>query len=69
MKDHLGAVVGVGSHLEEAGLGVHGELVKPHGADEGDVGGLAAREPLTNNHCHGAGTLWRHITSLKGLTV
>ena len=37
---HLGHVVGVGAHLELAGLRVQGEVVKPHWADEVDVGGL-----------------------------
>ena len=37
---HFGHVVGVGAHLELARLRVQGEVVKPHRADEVDVGGL-----------------------------
>ena len=44
IKDHPAHVVGVTPHLELAPLGVQGEGVKQHGADEGDVGGLAVKD-------------------------
>ena len=40
-EQQFGAVVGVRPNAELAGLRVKGELVEPHRADEGDVGGLA----------------------------
>ena len=46
IKDHPAHVVGVTPHLELAPLGVQGEGVKQHGADEGDAGGLAVVDPL-----------------------
>ena len=46
-KVELGHVVGVGAHLELAALRVQGELVEPHGADEGDVAGLAVHHSPT----------------------
>ena len=46
IKDHPAHVVGVTPHLELAPLGVQGEGVKQHWADEGDAGGLAVVDPL-----------------------
>ena len=67
-KVELGHVVGVGAHLELAALGVQGELVEAHGADEGDVGGLAVHHRPTCVDPE-AGQLGEHVDDLVGLEV
>ena len=41
LKNHFGAVVRIRSNLKLAAVGVEGELLECHGAEEGDLRGLA----------------------------
>ena len=52
LKQHFAAVVGIRSNLELAAVGVEGEHVEPHWAEEGDVGGLAVQHILFCTYPH-----------------
>ena len=52
LKQHFAAVVGIRSNLELAAVGVEGEHVEPHWAEEGDVGGLAVEHILICTYPH-----------------
>ena len=62
------AVIGVRPDPELAGLRVQGKLVKPHRADEGDVGGLAVQHVLVRVYPQ-ARQLWQHVDHFIRLEV
>ena len=64
----FGAVVGVRPNAELAGLSVKGELVEPHRADEGDVGGLAVQHVLVRVDPQ-ARQLRQHVDHFVGFQV
>ena len=67
-EKQFGAVVGVRPNAELAGLRVKGELVEPHRADEGDVGGLAVQHVLVRVDPQ-ARQLRQHVDHFVGFQV
>ena len=67
-EQQFGAVVGVRPNAELAGLRVKGELVEPHRADEGDVGGLAVQHVLVRVDPQ-ARQLRQHVDHFVGFQV
>ena len=68
LKQQFWAIVGVWPDSEPASLSVERKLVKPHGTDEGDVGGLAVQHVLV---CVNPETrqLWKNVYHFVGFEI